>query len=295
MKRTIRAILAASLLAPLLAFAQAPSFEGLWWNAPGNSESGWGLNITHQGNIVFATWFTYDRDGNGMWLVLPQADKQPSYYDPYYGSTSNENDFAGTVYTTTGPSFDSANFAAAPPAVVTAVGTATLSFVSANEGTFTYTVNGVSQSKSITRQVFGPMPVCTLGGNVGANPNYQALWWRSPAGSENGWGVNLTHQGDIIFATWFTYDSTRKGMWLVMSEGRRTGTNTYTGQLYRTTGPAFDSAVWNGSAVKATAVGTATFTFSDANNGTFAYTVNGVSATKTITRQVFSSPATVCR
>jgi hypothetical protein len=43
-----------------------------------------------------------------------------------------------------------------------------------------------------------------------------------------------------------------------------------------------------------TAVGTATFTFSDGNNAQFAYTVNGVSQTKAITRQVFSPPGTVC-
>ena len=60
MYRTVRSILAACLLAPVLAFAQT-SYEGLWWNSPANSESGWGLNITHQGNILFATWFTYDR------------------------------------------------------------------------------------------------------------------------------------------------------------------------------------------------------------------------------------------
>src|SRR5688572_27551533 len=121
MNRSVRAILAAWLAAPILAFAQAGSYEGLWWNSPANSESGWGLNVTHQGNIIFATWFTYDSDGNGMWLVMPQADKQPSTYDPYYGGTSNENDYAGTVYATTGPSFDSANFAAAAPVVVSAV------------------------------------------------------------------------------------------------------------------------------------------------------------------------------
>ena len=84
-------------------------------------------------------------------------------------------------------------------------------------------------------------------------------------------------------------------MWLVMSAGRRTTGNTFTGELYRTTGPAFDSSSWDGTKVRATQVGTATFTFTDASNGSFAYTVNGVSATKAITRQVFSSPATVCR
>src|SRR5687767_9491193 len=103
MKRILRAILAAWLAAPLFASAQVASYEGLWWKSPANSESGWGLNITHQGSIIFATWFTYDRQGNGMWLVLPQADLQPSNYDPYYGGDSGTIDYAGTVYSTTGP------------------------------------------------------------------------------------------------------------------------------------------------------------------------------------------------
>jgi hypothetical protein len=41
-------------------------------------------------------------------------------------------------------------------------------------------------------------------------------------------------------------------------------------------------------------VGTATFTFNDGNDASFAYTVNGISQTKAITRQVFQAPGTVC-
>jgi len=45
----------------------------------------------------------------------------------------------------------------------------------------------------------------------------------------------------------------------------------------------------------ATAVGVATFTFSDGNNATFAYTVNGISQNKAITREIFAAPGTVCQ
>lgn len=62
------------------------NFQALWYRSPAESESGWGVNITHQGNILFATWFTYDRQGTGMWLVMPQLDLQPGYYDPYYNA-----------------------------------------------------------------------------------------------------------------------------------------------------------------------------------------------------------------
>ena len=39
-----------------------------------------------------------------------------------------------------------------------------------------------------------------------AKPNYQGVWWNAPPGSESGWGINFAHQGDSLFATWFTYD-----------------------------------------------------------------------------------------
>ena len=71
--------------------------------------------------------------------------------------------------------------------------------------------------------------------------NVEGLWWRPPAGSESGWGVNITHQGDILFATWFTYDVDGSGMWLVMSDGNQTAPNKYEGPLYRTTGPGFNA------------------------------------------------------
>ena len=47
--------------------------------------------------------------------------------------------------------------------------------------------------------------------------------------------------------------------------------------------------------VVGTDVGTATFTFTNGNNATFAYTVNGVSQTKTITREIFRPPGTMCQ
>ena len=256
------------------------NYQALWWRSPADSESGWGVNITHQGDILFATWFTYDTDGSGMWLVMSSGVK------------TGENTYAGALYRTTGAPFSNYN---AAQFQYTQVGTAQFAFTDANNGTFTYTVNGTTQAKPITRQIYSsPVPTCTAGGSQGAAPNYQDLWWNAPAGSENGWGVNITHQGNILFATWFTYDANGKGLWLAMSNGARTAPGTYSGTLYRTTGPAFNANPWNPAQVTFSAVGEATFTFSDAGNGTFAYTFGGVSQSKPITRQVYASPATVC-
>ena len=259
-----------------------PNYGGLWWKAPAGSESGWGINFAHQGNIIFATWFTYDLSGKGWWLAMAATATGP-------------NTFAGTVYQTTGPAFDATPFDPAQ-VVETAVGTGTLSFTDANSGTFGYTVNGVSQSKAITREVFGSLPNCTFGieDDLTRASNYQDLWWASPAGVESGWGINVAHQGDTIVGTWFTYDHDHSPMWLVVA-APKIDRGMYSGTLYRTAGPAFNAVPFDPSAVIETPVGTATFAFSDGSDGVFTYSVNGVAQSKPITREVFRSPGTVCQ
>jgi len=258
----------------------ATNYEGLWWNSPAGSESGWGINFEHQGDIIFATWFTYDATGKGWWLTMIASKTAPGTY-------------SGSLFQTKGPAFNAVPFT---PAQVTPtqVGTGTLTFGDANNGTFAYTVNGISQVKSITRQVFGPLPTCATAANLAATSNYQGLWWAAPAGSESGWGVNFAHEGDTIFATWFTYDLDGTPMWLVVTAAK-TAPGTYTGTLYRTTGPAFSAVPFDPSHVAITAVGSATLTFADGNSGTFAYTVNGIAQAKAITHQVFSGGGTTCQ
>jgi hypothetical protein len=313
MKRLV--LLALCFLASLQASAQylsppqtgAVSYQGLWWNAPGGSENGWGLNISHQGNILFATWFTYDEAGKPMWFVIPNAQlmpSDPSMNDSYmdmmdmmmYGTGGMQSlpTYTGTIYRTSGPAFSSASFDSSK-VTVTAVGSATLEFAGPSAGTFTYMLNGNQGSKPITRQAFSTMPACSMGGAMPATPNVSDLWWSSPAGSESGWGVNLTQQGDVLFATWFTYDAAGQPAWFVMSNGARAaGTQSWSGAIYHTSGPAFD-ARWDNTKVTVSPAGTASFDFSDASHGTFTYTVDGVTQAKPITRQVYSTPATICR
>jgi hypothetical protein len=256
------------------------NFHGLWYRAPAESESGWGVNIAHQGDTLFVTWFTYDTDGSQMWLVGPAVQR------------TTGNAYSGALFRTTGPAFNSVPFNPAAVAA-TQVGTVILDFASSETGAFNYVVNGVSQSKPITRQVFGSQPACAAGVG-GAVRQFQDLWY-APGGSESGWGVNVTQQGDILFAAWFTYDANGRGMWAVGPRLERTSGDTFAGPLYRTTGPAFSANPWNPAGVAATEVGTATFAFTGPDAGTFSYTVQGVSQSKAIARQVFGTPVTVCR
>ena len=98
--------------------------------------------------------------------------------------------------------------------VPNAVGNGMLTFTDVNNGSFTYMVNTTMPptmlTKAITRYDLGtgPQVTCTYSTttpNFAAAKNYQDLWW-VPNGAESGWGANFAHQGDSIFATWYTYN-----------------------------------------------------------------------------------------
>ena len=301
--------LAFALLLPITGWTQynsyvayangtAPSYSGLWWNA---SESGWGVSISHQADTLFAVWYTYDRDGSPMWLIMPDllliddGDTMMGMMEMGMMTSMNRMppSYTGKLYRSTGPAFSSATFDR-DAVGVNEVGMATLMFIGNGRGVFAYTVGEFSASKTITRMAFSSgMPTCTVGGVAKSSDgiNYQDLWWRP---TESGWGVNLAHQGDTLFATWYTYDSAGRGLWMIMSSATKTGENTYAGKVYRASGPSFDSATWDASRVKLNEVGSATFRFSDAASGTFAYTVEGVTQSKPISRMVYALPASVC-
>jgi lysyl endopeptidase len=248
------------------------NYTDLWWNA---SEPGWGINLNHQGTTIFATLYTYDLNGQPMWLFMSNGDRQA------------DGSFSGTVYSATGPAFDASPWG---PYNSTAVGTMRLTFTSNTAGTLTYSVNGILVTKSITRYQYSTPATCTFTtADRTSATNYQDLWWNP---NEPGWGVNLAHQGNILFATLYTYDHAGRGLWLSMSSGTLSGTRTYSGTLYRSNGPAFNSSIWGSYTLQP--VGQMTFSFTDGNNGTLTYTVNGVPVTKSIRRFVYSTPVPLC-
>ena len=266
-----------------------PNYQGLWWAAPAGVESGWGVNFAHQGDQIFATWYTYDTSGKTWWLSMLAPRTTPT-----------GNTYAGTIYVDHGPPFN--NFVGA--GVPAAVGNGTLTFADASHGTFAYLVNGVTQTKAITRFDLGtgPQPTCTYSTtttNLAAATNYQDLWWVAN-GAESGWGINFSHQGDSVYAIWYTYDLDGTPLWLSALAARQGTSNVYTGILYRTSGPRFDQ--YDRTQIQTSNVGTATFTFTDGNHATFEYSVmyaplpGPVHQTKQITRFPFAaSGGTVCQ
>jgi hypothetical protein len=159
----------------------------LWWNA---AESGWGLTLAQHGNNVFGVWFTYAPSGRPMFIVMPGVQAQTA------------DSFTGTLYTTTGPAYDAATFDPAQVRV-TPVGSATVRFTG-DTATFTATVNGATQVKTITRQPFGgpntaPLPPDAKRVEDSSGVTFNGPWTRSA--SNWGWSGGSAMQSSTAGAT----------------------------------------------------------------------------------------------
>jgi len=265
------------------------NYTALYWNP---NESGWGINLNHQGDTIFATLFDYAANGQGtsnppLWLVATMTKQ-----------SSNPDVYSGALLQTTGPAFNASPFTAIDASNVTTVGVMAVA-LSGNDGGLSYNIGSVNVTKSITKQQVGPAIATCVGttGDRSSLANYQDLWW---AGSnESGWGVNITHDGNTIFATLFTYSSSGQGthnpgMWYVTTAVRQSD-GSYLGSLLSTTGPAFNANPFTPiTGANVTTVGQMRFTFLNGTTGTMTYNVGGATVTKTITRQVFGSPTPAC-
>lgn len=176
---TAAALLAALLLAsPARASASLTDLSDLWWNP---DESGWGMQITHRGNVIFVTMYAYDTQGKPTWstAVLRAVGA----------------DWTGDVYLTTGPYYGAGKF---DPATVTrrVAGTMTWSSPDARTGTITYSIDGVSVTKKVVRQTL-------------ENDNYSGRylgalsWVNSCSGMhENPVDITVTQVGINVTVNW---------------------------------------------------------------------------------------------
>jgi hypothetical protein len=110
---------------------------GLWWNA---NESGWGLTLTHQANLVFVAMYTYDGAGAQRWYTSSNC-------------IVSGDGCSGDLYAATGGSAPTSPWN--PSLTLTKVGVFTAKFSDLNTGTISYSINGANGTKSITRFTWG--------------------------------------------------------------------------------------------------------------------------------------------
>ena len=107
----------------------------LWWNP---NESGWGLQLVQQADIIFATMFVYDSAGNPIWYTATLT-------------TAGNGQYSGALMLTRGPWLGTSNF---NPGLVSyrTVGQLSFTLDFVEQGRVSYSVDGVSVSKVVYRQ-----------------------------------------------------------------------------------------------------------------------------------------------
>ena len=239
-----------------------PDYTDMWW--AGKAEDGWGVSITQHGIIQFIVIYAYDNAGKPLWYVIPGGSWNAA-----------QTVFTGTVYLPTSSPFNAYNkeqFKINAP-----VGTAAVTYTGGGTATLAYTINGVSGTKAIQRQLFA---------TDDGQPKLQVfdLWW---AGSqEDGWGMNIAQQGRVLFPVWYTYDAGGKAVFFAVPGGTWSG-NTFTGDIYSTASSPWLGTLYDPSLFRVSKVGTLTLNFIDQSNAIMRYTVDGVAQTKNIVRQSF--------
>ena len=106
----------------------------LWWNP---SESGWGVQLLQEADVIFATMYVYD------------ASNVPTWYVALLNYAGN-NQYTGALLATHGPWFGNPSF---NPGLVSnrVVGQMTYTLDYVEQGRLSYTVDGVPVSKTIYR------------------------------------------------------------------------------------------------------------------------------------------------
>ena len=239
-----------------------PDYTDMWW--AGKAEDGWGMSITQHGLIQFIVIYAYDSVGKPLWYVIPGGSWNAA-----------QTAFTGTVYLPTSAPFNAYNNAQFR--INAPIGTATVTYSGPGTATLTYTINGVSGSKSIVRQLFA---------TDDGRPKLQVydLWW---AGSqEDGWGMNIAQQGRVLFPVWYTYDAAGKAVFFAVPGGTWNG-SAFTGDIYSTTSSPWLGSPYDPARFQVTKVGTMTLAFTDQNNAIMSYTVNGIAQAKKIVRQPY--------
>ena len=121
-----------------------PDPTGLWFDP---TESGWGMDVTQQGDTLFVVLFVYDEARRPAWYVASDLRLNPDF-----GPVPN---YIGTLYRTMGPWFGGGFD---PHSVnVTAVGNIALQDATGQPGSLRvdYTIDGLHVTKTVQPQTWG--------------------------------------------------------------------------------------------------------------------------------------------
>lgn len=119
--------------------------------------------------------------------------------------------------------------------------------------------------------------------------DYTDLWW-NPA--ENGWGVAIQRQGQVLFVSVYHYAADGTPTWYFASDVQKPDFSAglpWSGKLYRATGPAFSQPFNGAPDIRET--GVLTLSFMNPDVALLTYSVEGVTVSKQIERMTFRVPS----
>lgn len=255
------------------------NYSGMYYNP---ASSGYAVNLTHQGNVLVAAWYTYAESGRPIWFTaatVRQAD----------GS------FEGSYTVNTGVPFNMINNATATLSN-TPAGTISLRFAPDGKLDFRFTADGYAfpQRRTLSKLIFDAAPpVCRFtDGSRQTASNYTDLWWQP---IESGWGLSVEHQGNLIYVAWYTYAADGKPLWMVALLSLQQD-GSYAGPINRAVSGQWYVYDVNGptTSYPLPEIGNARMRFTDGEHASFSYTIGNIIQTKLVQRIVFATPVQVC-
>ncbi len=137
--RMILAALAMSIAIPAHAVGRWTDATDLWWNS---GQSGWGVNVTQQNDVLFLTFFVYGPNLNPVWYSASDVRLQ--------ATTNGVLVYTGALYETHG-SWLADNFYDPAALIYRQVGTVMFRLNSIGSATLIYSVDGLTIQKQLTR------------------------------------------------------------------------------------------------------------------------------------------------
>ena len=142
-------------------------------------------------------------------------------------------------------------------------------------------------------RLYAAVLLATLGFSQGASAttatiDYTDLWYNDPPNSQQGWGVNIIQQGNILFVTMFMYGPDNTPRWYVASNVISTSQTTFSGALFFVPSGTYFANPWSGTS-PAQQVGNIAFTFGTATRGSMTFSINNAQVTKQIIRQTWAA------
>lgn len=218
------AVLASPAGAALTTADRSPFWQGHWWSP---QQSGSGLDLFNTAGQVMAIWYTYDEAGHPTWYTAQGSVEALGSAWPLMRHRWTDGHYGGYAV----------------------AGTMKLAVVHPESIQISWSIGSHDGSSTVQPFVVsGVRPEIDHSGS-----------WFDP--SNSGWGLSVTHQGDVLGGVFFTYDPAGAPTW---TAGFDRATSTV--QMYTYNG----ACPWCAYRTPTTAsAGRATFDFIDESHATF--------------------------